>query len=125
MLRRFLVCVVSFGLFGSGLALAQDVAEGEKLFKRLCAVCHVAEKDTTQRKQGPNLWGLLGRKAGTIEGFKYSEAMLAKAAEGIVWDEATLVTYLPDPKAFVPKTKMLFGDAKDTLQKLVGELKDL
>jgi len=57
--------------------------------------------------------GIVGRKAATMEGFKYSDAMLAKGAEGVVWDEATLSTYLPDPKAFVPGTKMTFPGLKN------------
>ena len=51
---------------------------------------------------------LLGRKAGTVAGFKYSEAMLAAGAKGVVWDVETLRTYLPKPKDFVPGTKMTF-----------------
>ena len=63
-------------------------------------------------KVGPTLKGLVGRKAASVEGYKYSAAMIAKGAEGVVWDEATLTAYLPDPKGFVPKTKMAFAGLK-------------
>ena len=86
-----------------------DAEKGAKVFVK-CKACHENEKGVN--KVGPTLKGIVGRKAATVEGFKYSDAMLAKGAEGIVWDEATLATYLPDPKAFVPKTKMTFAGLK-------------
>ena len=75
-----------------------------------CKACHENEKGVN--KVGPTLKGVVGRKAASVPDYKYSEAMLAKGAEGVVWDEATLTAYLPDPKAFVPKTKMAFAGLK-------------
>jgi cytochrome c len=86
-----------------------DAAKGEKVFAK-CKACHENEKGVN--KVGPTLKGVVGRKAASVEGYKYSEAMIAKGAEGVVWDEATLTAYLPDPKAFVPKTKMAFAGLK-------------
>jgi cytochrome c len=86
-----------------------DAAKGEKVFAK-CKACHEVEKGVN--KVGPTLKGVVGRKAAAVEGYKYSESMFAKGAEGIVWDEATLTAYLPDPKAFVPKTKMAFAGLK-------------
>jgi len=88
---------------------AGDAAKGEKVFAK-CKACHEVEKGVN--KVGPTLKGVVGRKAASVEGYKYSEAMTAKGAEGVVWDEATLIAYLPDPKAFVPKTKMAFAGLK-------------
>jgi cytochrome c len=97
------------GLMGlSTVSYAQDAVNGEKVFKK-CMACHAIDD---KNKIGPSLKGIVGRKAATVEGFKYSDAMLAKAAEGVVWDEATLSAYLPDPKAFVPGTKMVFPGLK-------------
>ena len=90
-------------------SFAQDAEKGAKVF-RLCMACHTA--DAATNKVGPSLKGIFGRKAATVEGFKYSPAMLAKGAEGVVWDEPTLTAYLPDPKKFVPGTKMAFGGVK-------------
>jgi cytochrome c len=97
-------------LAGLGSAAhAQDAEKGAKVFRQ-CMACHTADEATN--KVGPHLKGIVGRKAATVEGFKYSEAMLAKGAEGVVWDEATLAAYLPDPRAFVPGTKMVFAGVK-------------
>ena len=88
----------------SGGAVAQTVADGETLFKRQCAVCHNAAAGAAN-KVGPNLWGLLGRKSGTIEGFKYSEA---NKNSGIVWSPETLDPYLENPRKEIPNTTMAF-----------------
>ena len=87
-------------------ARAQDAAEGEKLFKRLCTVCHVAEQGSTKKGVGPNLWGIVGRKAGTIEGFRYSEA---NKNSGIIWSAETLDPYLESPRKEIPGTSMAFA----------------
>ena len=63
-------------------------------------------------KVGPRRKGVVGRKAGSVAEYKYSEAMLAKGAEGLVWDEANIASYLADPKGFVPKNKMAFAGLK-------------
>lgn len=87
-------------------AAAGDAALGQKIFNK-CKACHdVAEP---KNKVGPSLKGLFGRSAGSLEGFAYSEAM---KSSGIVWSEDTLKTYLADPKATVPGTKMSFTGLK-------------
>jgi cytochrome c len=86
-----------------------DAANGAKVFNK-CKACHENEKGLN--KVGPTLKGVVGRKAASVADYKYSEAMLAKGTEGVVWDEATLAIYLPDPKTFVPKTKMSFAGLK-------------
>jgi cytochrome c len=86
-----------------------DAAKGEKVFVK-CKTCHDVDKGVN--RVGPTLKGVVGRPVASVEGFKYSEDMLAKGKEGAVWDEATLAAYLPDPKAWVPKTKMAFAGLK-------------
>jgi len=88
----------------SGLALADG--DGEKVFKK-CKTCHSLRAG--ENKVGPSLAGVAGRTAGTVEGYKYSDAM---TASGVVWDDATLDQYLADPKAFVPGNKMTFAGLK-------------
>jgi cytochrome c len=107
--KLILAALASAVLFAVPAHAEGDAAAGEKVFAK-CKACHEVEKGVN--KVGPTLKGVVGRKAASVEGYKYSEAMLAKGAEGVVWDEATLTTYLPDPKAFVPKTKMAFAGLK-------------
>lgn len=96
-------------VFAATSARAQDVSAGERLFKRHCGICHIAEKDSTRRLQGPNLFGLIGRKAGTIEGFRYSDA---NKNSGIVWSNETLEPYLENPRDVIKGTTMAFVGVK-------------
>lgn len=89
-------------------ASAQDIAAGEKAFI-VCRACHQIGP-TAKNGVGPSLNGIVGRKAGTYPGFAYSPA---NKASGLVWDEATLEKYLPNPQALVPGTKMGFPGLKD------------
>ena len=85
-----------------------DAEKGKTVFKK-CLACHDVVPGKV--KVGPSLNGIVGRKAGTVEGFKYSPAMVAY---GVTWDESTLDTYLTKPKSVVPGTKMVFvGLPKD------------
>jgi cytochrome c len=79
-----------------------DAAAGKTVFAK-CAICHTI--DPAKKGIGPTLFGVVGRKSATVEGFAYSEAM--KKADK-TWDEATLDTYLTNPKTLVPGTKMVF-----------------
>lgn len=84
-------------------AFAGDAASGKTVFGK-CALCHTA--DPAKKGIGPTLFGVVGRAAGTVEGYTYSSAM---KASGKTWDEATLNAYLADPKAVVPGNKMSFA----------------
>lgn len=90
-----------------GTAAAQDLAAGATVYKK-CAACHDVGP-TAKNKVGPVLNGLEGRKAGTIEGYNYSEA---NKTSGLTWDEATFLEYIKDPRAKIPKTKMVFAGIK-------------
>lgn len=95
----------------SGPALAQDAAAGAKVFNQ-CRACHQVG-ETAKNLIGPKLNGLFGRTAGSIEGFKYSEANLKS---GIVWSEAVFAEYIRDPKAKMPGTKMIYAGLKNDQQ---------
>jgi len=89
-------------------AMAADPAAGEKAFA-VCKACHRVGEGA-KNTVGPTLNGVVGRPAGTVEGFKYSDAM---KNSGLTWDEATLTVYLKNPKEKVPGTKMAFAGVKD------------
>jgi cytochrome c len=91
-----------------GHASAQDAAAGEKVFS-VCKACHQVG-DTAKNAVGPVLNGLFGRKAGSVEGYNYSEA---NKKSGITWSEEEFTKYIQDPKAVVPGTKMAFAGVKD------------
>ncbi|SNR69905.1 cytochrome c family protein [Paracoccus sediminis] len=96
---------------GLGLAApvqAQDMAaDGEKVFRR-CSACHEVGPDA-QNKVGPQLNALIGRTAGSLDGYAYSTAMVEAGQGGLVWTEETLVPYLTKPRDSVPGTKMAFA----------------
>ena len=87
-------------------ALAGDVGAGKKVFKK-CRACHKVKSD--KNGVGPHLVGVIGREAGSIEGFKYSKAM---AGSGLTWDTENLTAFLTKPKKFLKGTKMAFGGLK-------------
>lgn len=88
-------------------ASAQDAAAGEKVFKK-CKACH-AVGEGAKNKVGPHLNDLFGRVAGSIDGYKYSKAMISAGADGLAWDDAKITEYLTKPKAMIKKTKMAFA----------------
>jgi cytochrome c len=89
-------------------ARAQDAEAGKAVFN-VCKACH-GVGEGAKNQVGPVLNGVIGRKAGTAEGFNYSEAM---KGSGLTWDEATIAGYLADPKGKVPGNKMVFAGLKD------------
>ncbi len=91
------------------MATAGDAEHGKKVFKK-CKACHFIDKE--KNKVGPHLKGVVGRKAAAVPKFKYSKAMKAKAAEGLVWTEENIDKYLEKPKTFIPKNKMSFTGLK-------------
>ncbi len=101
--RIALISVVTLLSF-AGPALADgDAAAGEVTF-RVCKTCHRIGEGA-KNFVGPELNGVVGRKAGTAPGYNYSDA---NKNSGLTWDEATLTKYLKSPREVVPGTKMAF-----------------
>jgi len=88
------------------VALAGDAKKGKKVFRK-CKACHKVKEG--KNGAGPSLYQILGANAASVEGFKYSQAMIDT---GLVWNAETLTTFLKKPKALVPGTKMAFGGLK-------------
>ena len=92
------------------LLASANVADGKKIFKK-CAACHSIAKDGGN-KIGPSLWGVLGRKAGSVADYKYSKAM---TAYGKPWSFEEMNGFLTKPKDWLKGTKMSFvGLKKET-----------
>lgn len=99
---------------GLDLTATGDAAAGEKAFRK-CQSCHVVMNDAGEvlagrkAKTGPNLFGVVGRSAGTREDFRYGKDMIAAGEAGLVFDEAHFVAYVMDPKGAVQE---ITGDGK-------------
>ena len=106
-LKSFLIIVglITFILIFS-IAYAADPVKGKKVFKK-CVACHSLQEG--KNKIGPSLYNLLGRKAGSVDGYKYSKAM---KNSGVVWDEESLDKFLTKPRKFIKRTKMSFRGIK-------------
>lgn len=121
---RLIVAAAAFAAFSfAAQADEPDVKKGKKVYKK-CKACHVV--DNEKNKVGPHLKGVVGRKAASIEGYKYSKAMKAKGEEGLVWTEEILLEYLIKPKKYVKGTKMAFSGVKKEKDRinLVAYLKE-
>jgi cytochrome c len=90
--------------WATDLSVAQeaDTASAERLFRQRCGSCH--QIATTRNGAGPHLQGVIGRAAGSVEGFNYSPAL---RDSGITWTPETLETYLANPTAMVRGTRMV------------------
>ena len=87
-----------------GLAQADDLADGEKSYRK-CAPCHSVGPGA-KNKVGPELNGLDGRHSGSVAGYNYTDA---NKKSGITWNKDTFASYIKDPKAKIPGTKMAFA----------------
>lgn len=118
---NLLFAIAAASALMSGAALADgDAEKGKKVFNK-CKACHSLEAG--QNKIGPSLAGVLGRAAGSVEGFKYSDAM---KNSGVTWNEDSISAYLADPKGNIPGNKMAFAGLKkeDDREDLIAYLKD-
>lgn len=116
---KSLLITATAALIAAAPAFASgDAEKGEKVFKK-CKACHMIESpdgDTIMKggKTGPNLYGVIGRVAGSVEDFKYGKGLQDAHEAGFVWTEDDLAHYVVDPKdwndhhGFAAKTKMSF-----------------
>lgn len=88
-----------------------DAKKGQQIFNR-CKVCHTLD-DSGKSRIGPNLYGVVARKAGSFDDYHYSDAMKKAGESGLVWTPDKLDAYLADPRAVVPGNKMTFAGLKD------------
>jgi cytochrome c len=99
---------------------APDVTRGKKVFEQ-CSACHSAD---AANGLGPSLFGVIGRKAGLLAGFRYSRAMRNSQ---IIWGARTLDAYIADPQSVVPGNLMPYSGLPDASQRadLIAYLESL
>jgi cytochrome c len=104
-------------------AAAQDAEAGRRVYNQ-CRACHTIDAGG-RNGVGPNLHGVVGRKAGAIDGFRYSASLKEKAEGGLAWSEETLRAYIANPKAVIPAGSMSYPGLKNEQQMndLIGFLK--
>lgn len=115
-----LVATMIVGLLAVPALAEGDAGKGKKAFNK-CKACHAIVSDAGDTilkggKTGPNLYGIVGRTAGTLDGFKYGASLVEAGEKGLVWDAETFAEYTKDPKAFLKaylddtsaKSKMAF-----------------
>lgn len=95
-------------------AQSGDAEAGRRVFNQ-CSACHTINEGGPNRV-GPNLHGVIGRKAAAKEGFRYSAAMQKKGEEGLVWTEENLRPYLRNPREVVPGTNMAYPGLRNEQQ---------
>jgi cytochrome c len=119
MKKYVVLAAAAAGILMALPAQAGDAKAGQKVFRK-CKSCHYVDKE--KNKTGPHLVNIIGRAAGSVDGFKYSKAM---KDSGLTWDEATLAEFLKKPKAYLKGTKMAFaGLRKDKeIDDLIAYLK--
>ncbi len=117
-MSRAIAALASLFALAAAPSMAQDASgnaeAGQKVFTQ-CRACHTIDKGG-RATVGPNLFGIIGRTAGTFEGFRYSPPMQAKRAENFVWTEENLRAYIRDPKAVVPRGSMSYVGLKNEQQ---------
>ncbi|MBL8836290.1 MAG: c-type cytochrome [Alphaproteobacteria bacterium] len=93
-----------------------DPARGARVFLH-CYSCHSVDPNESATLSGPTLWRIVGRRAGAVAGFDYSEALAARAAAGLSWTEAALDAFIADPQAAMPGVAMGFFGIPDAGQR--------
>src|SRR5258705_13778796 len=97
------IAAAAIVVLGTGATHAADVAKGQAAFVRQCSICHTIDKGGDNRI-GPNLFGIVGRRAGTMQDFRYTNAFRTTAT--FEWTEGLLGPWISLPNVMVPGTAM-------------------
>ena len=103
-MRKTLLIAAAISILSASAAMAGDAGNGKTVFAR-CAICHTTVKGGPNGL-GPNLFGVVGRKAASLPNFMYSGAL---KNSGITWTADKLTLWVKGPQRLVPGTKMAFG----------------
>ena len=120
-MKQILMKAITILAISTTVYAEENLEKGKKVFRK-CKACHSIEEG--KKKLGPSLFGIFGREAGAVEGFRYSKPM---AAADFVWNEETLNNFLKNPKKYMKGTKMSFpGVRKEAdMANLLAYLKTL
>jgi len=105
-MSKFMIMGAVAALMAAPAFAEGDAAAGEEAFSQ-CQTCHVVENDEGEvlagrnAKQGPNLYNVVGRQAGSVEGFRYRPSIVETGEMGLVWTEEALTAYLQDPNGYL------------------------
>lgn len=118
-MQRTALLLPTFVLLLGSTAIAQEVdealaAEGEGIFQQ-CQTCHKLESD--DNALGPHLQGVIGRTAGSVEGYNYSPALKSAGEGGLTWTEEELDAFLEDPQGYINGTRMAYPGLPDADQR--------
>lgn len=113
-MRRMIVAALMTGLAAPAFAQGGDAAAGQRVFNQ-CRACHTTDQGG-RNTVGPNLFGIVGRRAASIEGFRYSANLRDLGAEGLVWSDDRLRAYVGNPKAVVPRGSMSYPGLRNEAQ---------
>ena len=113
-MRVWMMAAAALVMAPLGGAMAQDADAGARVFNQ-CRACHTINQGG-RNGVGPNLYGVWGRPAGSIEAFRYSAPMRAKAGEGLTWTADNMRAYLTDPKSVVPAGSRSFAGIRNEQQ---------
>ncbi|HEY9013266.1 MAG TPA: cytochrome c family protein [Devosia sp.] len=110
-MRRLAIAVAALVASAGATPAQDDVALGQQKFADRCAMCHSIGGEPA--KNGPDLTNVIGRPAASLEGFKYSPAMLEAGQAGVVWDVETLTKFIAKPRSVVNGSNMAFTGYRD------------
>ncbi|SRR6056297_212980 len=105
-MSKFMIMGAVAALMAAPAFAEGDAAAGEEAFSQ-CQTCHVVENEEGEvlagrnARQGPNLYNVVGRQAGSVEGFRYRPAIVEAGETGLVWTEEALTAYLQDPNGYL------------------------
>jgi cytochrome c len=113
-MRQIIVVAMMAGLAAPAFAQGGDAAAGQRVFNQ-CRACHTVDQGG-RNTVGPNLFGIVDRRAASVEGFRYSANMRELGAEGLVWSDDRLRAYISNPKAVVPRGSMSYPGLRNEAQ---------
>lgn len=122
MIKMIFTSVAAIAALSAPAFADGDAENGKKVFRK-CQACHQVGEDATNRV-GPILNGVIERQAGTLDDFKYSDAMTEAGEEGLIWSHENIAEYLEKPRDFIPGNKMTFAGLrkKDDIEDVIAYL---